>query len=136
MTRISAPVVFASDIHPDNGLALEKIFKANPLLSETAGVTVKDFFALQPSDIKIPAERRQNALITLNPPYGLRLGSKGAAVQLIADIGRKLKKDFSGWRVALIVSDSHLITHIPFPLTAHRLFHGGLTVTLLTGRIR
>jgi len=136
MTRISTPVVFASDIHPDNCLALEKIFKVNPLLSETARVTVQDFFLLQPTDMKIPAEKRQNGLIVLNPPYGLRLGSKDAAAQGIADIGRKLKKDFRGWRLALIVPEARLMAHIPFPVTPHPLFHGGLTVTLLTGRIR
>ncbi|MFZ2632007.1 MAG: hypothetical protein WA081_00685 [Desulfosalsimonadaceae bacterium] len=136
MTRMSAPVVFASDIHPDNCLALEKIFQSDPLMSETARVTDKDFFALHPSELDIPAEKRQNGLIAINPPYGLRLGSKDAAGRLIADIGRKLKKDFRGWRLALIVPDNHLITHIPFHVTSHHLFHGGLTVTLLTGRIQ
>ena len=136
MTRLSTPVVFASDIHPDNCLALEKIFQATPLLSEAAQVTVKDFFTLLPSDMGLPAEKRQNGLITLNPPYGLRLGSKDAAGKLTADIGQKLKKDFRGWRLALIVPDHHLTTRIPFPVTSHQLFHGGLTVTLLTGRIQ
>jgi len=136
MTRLSTPVVFASDIHPDNCLALEKIFQANSLLSEAARVTVKDFFTLLPSEMKLPAEKRQNGLIALNPPYGLRLGSKDAAAKRIADIGQKLKKDFRGWRMALIVPDHHLATRIPFPVKSHQLFHGGLTVTLLTGRIR
>ncbi len=128
--------MFSHQISIRTTLALEKIFKVNPLLSETARVTVQDFFPLQPTDMKIPAEKRQNGLIVLNPPYGLRLGSKDAAAQGIADIGRKLKKDFRGWRLALIVPEARLMAHIPFPVTPHPLFHGGLTVTLLTGRIR
>ena len=135
ITRISAPVVFASDICPDNCLALEKIFKDTPLLPETAQVTVQDFFSLLPSDLDVPADARQNGLIILNPPYGLRLGSKNAAGQLMADIGIKLKKDFKGWRLALIVPEARMMARIPFPVTPHPLFHGGLTVTLLTGRI-
>lgn len=135
-TRISAPVVFASDIDPDNCLALEKIFKDTRLLSETAQVTVQDFFSLHPSDLSIPAEKKQSGLIILNPPYGLRLGSKDTAAQGIADIGQKLKKDFRGWRLALIVPDARMMAQIPFPVTPRPLFHGGLTVTLLTGRIQ
>ena len=134
-TQISAPVVFASDIDPDNCLALEKIFKDAPLLSETAEVRVQDFFSIRPSDLEIPEDRRQNGLIVLNPPYGLRLGSKSHIPELIADIGQKLKKDFKGWRLALIIPEARMMARIPFPVTPRPLFHGGLTVTLLTGRI-
>ena len=135
ITRISDPVVFASDIGPENCLSLEKIFKDTPLLSETAQVTARDFFSLHPSALNIPAAKKQNGLIILNPPYGLRLGSKDTAALEIADIGQKLKKDFRGWRLALIVPEARMMTHIPFPVTPRPLFHGGLTVTLLTGRI-
>jgi len=135
MTRITKPVIFPSDIHPEACRALDNIFRKTPLLSETAQVTVKDFFSLLPSDFEIPGDKRENGLIALNPPYGLRLGTQTAAAKLITGIGQKLKKDFRGWRLALIVPDSLLIKQLPFPVTAHRLFHGGLTVTLLTGRI-
>jgi putative N6-adenine-specific DNA methylase len=85
--------------------------------------------------LEIPEDRRQNGLIVLNPPYGLRLGSKSHIPELIADIGQKLKKDFKGWRLALIIPEARMMARIPFPVTPRPLFHGGLTVTLLTGRI-
>lgn len=134
--QVHRPVVFASDIHPARCLALENSFQAHPLFLDAAQVRTGDFFALRPSDLDIPQDRVPDGLIVLNPPYGRRLGTKSLVPALIADIGRKLKQDFQGWRIALMVPDARLVRQMPFPLTPHPLFHGGLHVTLLTGRIR
>lgn len=135
ITRTVRPVVFASDIASENCLSLEKIFQSVPPLADMARVGVRDFFELTPQDLELPPDGETNGLVVLNPPYGRRLGSKERLPKLIADIGLKLRKDFRGWRVALIVPDKSLIRQIPFPVNFHPLFHGGLKVSLLTGRI-
>jgi putative N6-adenine-specific DNA methylase len=51
------------------------------------------------------------------------------------EICRKLKADFRGWKIALVTPMKHLIPQIPFPVKTRNLFHGGLKLTLLTGRV-
>jgi len=130
------PLLFASDNDPATAQKLAEIVTSHHL-SDTIRVQAADFFTLVPHDIKdLPDNPRQPGLIVLNPPYGRRLGSKGAVEKMFDRICEKLKSDFKGWKVALLVPDKHLLTNIPFKATAHDFIHGGLSITLVTFKIR
>jgi len=133
--RLSKPVIFASDKDQQNCHALETVIYKNNL-SKTISVCVKNFFDLLPTEIKELTKPAHRGLVTINPPYGRRLGTKGTSEKLFDEICKKLKQDFTGWKIALIAPDKHLVKRVPFKVTTHNLFHGGLHLTLLTGRIR
>ena len=133
--RINKPIIFASDKDQNICLKLEKVIRENNL-SGTISVLRRDFFDLQPSDIKRLTKTERNGLVTINPPYGRRLGSKDNSEKTFIKICQKLKKDFKGWKIALIAPSRDLVKKVPFTVAAHDLFHGGLNLTFLTGRIR
>ncbi len=133
--RINKPIIFASDKDQNICLKLEKVIRENNL-SGTISVLRGDFFDLQPSDIKRLTKTERNGLVTINPPYGRRLGSKDNSEKTFVKICQKLKKDFKGWKIALIAPSRDLVKKVPFTVAAHDLFHGGLNLTFLTGRIR
>jgi putative N6-adenine-specific DNA methylase len=132
---VTGPMIFASDIDPENSRKLQQVIEKN-ILSEMINVFSSDFFDLCPENIHGLDKDHSPGLITLNPPYGLRLENKQSIDYLFADIGKKLKKDFKGWKAAILVPDKHLVKTIPFKTTTHDFFHGGLKITLVTGRIR
>ncbi len=134
ITLRSAPVVFASDRNDDSCRKLENVVHENDL-SGTVSVVTKDFFDLHPADIHVPAGMTKKGLVVINPPYGRRLQTRAESRDLFVEIGRKLKKDFSGWKVALIAPDRRLAETIPFSIKIHPIFHGGLHLNLLTGTI-
>jgi len=123
------PFIFASDTDADTIQKLSRLTQDNHL-SDTINVSAADFFELQPQSITPPG------LIVLNPPYGRRIGSKNTAEKMFGRIGEKLKNDFNGWKVALLMPDKHLLTKFPFKTTRRDLTHGGLQITLVTGKIR
>ncbi len=133
--RINKPIIFASDKDQNICLKLEKVIRENNL-SGTISVLRRDFFDLLPSDIKRLTKTERNGLVTINPPYGRRLGSKDNSEKTFIKICQKLKKDFKGWKIALIAPSRDLVKKVPFTVAAHDLFHGGLNLTFLTGRIR
>lgn len=136
--KLSGPIIFTSDIDVAVCEKLGEVVAAHAL-ENTIRVTCADFFALRPANIpkfQPPQAQVRPGLVVLNPPYGRRLGSKNNADSLFVEIGKKLKKDFSGWRLALLVPDRRLLKQFPVAgITTHDFFHGGLTVTLLCGRI-
>jgi putative N6-adenine-specific DNA methylase len=93
-------------------------------------VEQKDFFDLSPC-----ALTKEKGLVVINPPYGQRMGSRAESVKLFRTVCDKLKKDFSGWKVALIAPDITLLNSLPFTLKAQAMRHGGLKIYLLYGRI-
>jgi putative N6-adenine-specific DNA methylase len=135
MTQISEPMIFASDINPEDSLKLEKIIQKNNF-SDTINAFSSDFFDLHPENIHGMEKNMHPGLIALNPPYGRRLGNKSSIDDMFADIGKKLKKDFKGWKAAILVSDKRLVKKIPFKAKTHEFFHGGLRITLVTGKIK
>ena len=133
--RMNEPIIFASDKDQNICRKLEKVIHENNL-SETISVFKKDFFDLLPSDIKGVAKTERNGLVAINPPYGRRLGSKENSGKMFVEICEKLKKDFKGWKIAIIATNRNLIKKVPFVVAADDFFHGGLNLTLLTGKIR
>jgi putative N6-adenine-specific DNA methylase len=123
------PAIRASDI---DGAACENLARcvAQNGFEDAIQVDSRDFFSLLPGDV---ADRP--GLIVFNPPFGRRLRPDAAVADLYRDIARKLRRDFNGWRAALLVPDRRLAHSLNLPFRAYKLGHGGLELTLLTGRL-
>lgn len=122
-----APIV-AADRDP------EAVRRFNTTLARTGlaaavDLACRDFFAIDPQTLD-----GAPGLLVLNPPYGRRLGTRPAGVALAARIGRHLEQHYPGWRVALIVPPG-AEDRVPRTLRPAPLRHGGLPLTLFTGRI-
>lgn len=88
-----------------------------------------DFFDLRPEKIAAAP-----GLVVLNPPYGRRLRAEAAGGADMTRVLGHLKRCFGGWKVALLSPPSQL-GRISFPHRTRRLVHGGLGLSLVTGRI-
>ena len=122
-----SPMIFSSDIDADACGALTSCIKKHDML-KTVEDAKKDFFDLVPS-----ALTKYKGLVVINPPYGHRMGSRSESVKLFIAVCKKLKKDFSGWKAALIAPDITLQNALS--LKTQTLFHGGLKIHLLYGKI-
>jgi len=129
VNQTSSAHIFASDIDSGACEALVSCINRYDML-KMVEVKQKDFFDLSPY-----ALTKDKGLVVINPPYGHRMGSRSESVKLFRAICDKLKKDFSGWKVALIAPDITLLNSLPFTLKAQTLRHGGLKIHLLYGRI-
>jgi 23S rRNA (guanine2445-N2)-methyltransferase / 23S rRNA (guanine2069-N7)-methyltransferase len=70
-------------------------------------------------------------IIVTNPPYGKRIGETRELKSLYFDLGKKIKKQFPGWNVALFTASHELAKF--FGLRAHHkntLYNGPLKCTL------
>jgi putative N6-adenine-specific DNA methylase len=130
MTEKQEPQIFASD--RDEAVCAElRACVERYQLTDAVQVSCRDFFKLDPADVTA-----QRGLVVLNPPYGMRLGQRAEAAELVTALCKKLKRSYAGWKLALLVPEASFLDRIPLRnLTRHRLFHGGLKAFLLTGRI-
>ncbi len=89
----------------------------------------------EPADFLVgPPPATEPGLVVINPPYGRRLLSPGRAVRLLKEIARKLRLDYRGWRVGLVLQRP--AWQGLFNLKGSRrlvVVHGGLKLTLLAG---
>ena len=71
-------------------------------------------------------------LVIANPPYGGRIGDRGALMPLYAAFGRVLRDRFTGWRVGIVTNDAALagVMALPFLPPDPPVLHGGIRVTL------
>jgi putative N6-adenine-specific DNA methylase len=128
-TPVTSPLIFASDKDQKVCKAFKK--KINEYnLTETIDVSCGNFL-----DLSTPFTTDQTGLVVINPPYGLRMGNRPESLNLFHAIINKLKKEYPGWKIAIIVPDDNLLKKIPFKQTRHRLSHGGLKLTLVCGKI-
>ncbi|MFZ5571424.1 MAG: THUMP domain-containing class I SAM-dependent RNA methyltransferase [Thermodesulfobacteriota bacterium] len=136
---LARPVIWSSDTDPE---AVRKVSEA--VAGNELGVCVqvlrRNFFDWTPSliaELRLSRleGKREEGLVVLNPPYGKRLGQEDCNQKMIGEILKKITADFRGWRFALL-APGHLLprcirlTHVRRPL-----FHGGLKLTLLSGRV-
>jgi putative N6-adenine-specific DNA methylase len=131
-TRIKTldhPVIRASDIDGSVCSRLAQCVTQNGL-DDAIRVDTKDFFSLLPAEVADGP-----GLIVLNPPFGRRLLPDTAVADLYRDIALKLRRDFKGWRAALLVPGRHLADSLHLPLKPYELDHGGLKLTLMAGRL-
>ena len=132
--QISKAMIFASDKDPAICKALkQQVSKLG--LSDAIRVDQKDFRDLSPKRIMKQADSAEPGMVVLNPPYGRRLGTFKESQQLFDEIFQKLKSDFRGWKLALITPDKRIAQKAPFKVESWPIFHGGLRLTLLIGRI-
>ena len=126
----SAPQIFSSDSDELMCAAMRQSVEEYHI-SDVVQVVCRDFFQLDPKDL---TDKR--GLVILNPPYGMRIAGKANSEDFFAAIYSQLKKVYGGWQMALIIPEKNIRNKVLFPgLTEHRLFHGGLKVVLMTGRI-
>ncbi len=123
------PFIYASDTDEKAYEDLKKNISATPF-SGLIQTQRRDFFDFSPAEFT-----DQKGLVVLNPPYGLRLGRPEESVELFQAICRHLAGKYRGWKFALIAADPKLIRNVPFSFRKHPLFHGGLNLHLLTGKI-
>ena len=123
------PRIFASDLDASACRRLGHAVAANDL-GDAVSVSARDLFACRGIDYA-----GGPGLVTINPPYGIRIGSARRAQHLFQEICRHLADHFAGWRVALIVPQKNLISHLPFKAKPIPLLHGGLKLSLAIGDI-
>jgi putative N6-adenine-specific DNA methylase len=132
------PQIFASDRDAAACQALEAVVERNGLKA-VISVTHRDFVALKPEHLHLHLPQPQSAagkgLLVLNPPYGVRLGSRTEARRTITALGNHLRTHWKGWRVAVILPEKGLARHFGRPLSLRSLRHGGLNLTLMVGEI-
>ncbi|MBU0985980.1 MAG: hypothetical protein KKH68_01900 [Proteobacteria bacterium] len=129
IVRINTPFIFASD-RDDRAVRDLESSVAQHCLSGIIAVSTRDFFDLSPR-----ALTNRSGLVTLNPPFGRRLGSQPESDTLFISVCDRLKKEYKGWKCALIAPHPHLAGMLPFRPAVHLLIHGGLKVALMTGTI-
>ncbi len=123
------PLIFASDTDEKAYNDLKKNISESPF-STLIQAEHRDFFTFSPLELT-----DQTGLVVINPPYGLRLGRPEESTELFQAICRQLAGKYKGWKFALIAPDPKLIRNLPFSFQKHPLFHGGLNLNLLTGKI-
>lgn len=127
------PLIMASDADRNACAALRACLAAHQL-EDAVRVVQKDFFKVRP-----PTHSDQRGLVAINPPYGRRLAPMAHgndAQRFYLQIMDRLSKTFHGWRVALLVPWGIMDTKIQWPLTRRKLYHGGLAICLMTGKIQ
>jgi putative N6-adenine-specific DNA methylase len=129
IVRTNTPFIFASDRDDRAVCELEDSVTQHGL-SGIVAVSTRDFFDLSPTELT-----NRPGLVTLNPPFGRRLGLRRESEALFLSVCERLKKEYKGWKFVLISLNPRLAGMIPFRSTTHLLPHGGLKVALMTGRI-
>lgn len=75
-------------------------------------------------------------IVMINPPYGGRVGDKKQLFALYGALGKTLRAQFSGWRVALVTSEPGLAKATGLTLEqGPKVPHGGLDVWLFQAEI-
>jgi len=126
---IKTPVVFASDRDQQTINTLKENLSRQGLADVVAAST-RNFFDYSPKEWT-----DRTGLVALNPPFGRRLGSLQESDALFAEICQWLKKEYRGWKFALIAPRISLVDKVSFKSVVHILPLGGIKIALLTGKI-
>ncbi len=129
VVRLEAPRIMASDTDPRACRVLEECVERHGL-ADAVCVACRDFLELDPRDLT-----EQPGLVTLNPPYGRRLGSRAQHAVLLQDIFKVLQEKYRGWKTILILPHTGGTIDVPFAAHVQHFFHGGLTVNVVVGKI-
>ena len=124
------PLIFASDKDPQACRQLEQCTRRFGL-SDTVSINKADFFELVPGDFT-----DRSGLVAINPPYGRRIGTRPESMEIFQAICDNLAREYKGWKLVLIAPGKLLEKKVPFKLKTYPLFHGGLTLKLMVGKIR
>ena len=124
------PSIFASDKDPLACGRLEQCTRQFGL-SDTVSINNADFFELVPGNFT-----DRPGLVAINPPYGRRIGTRQESVEIFQAICDNLAREYKGWKLVLIAPGKLLEKKVPFKLKTYPLFHGGLMLKLMVGKIR
>ncbi|MDF1593761.1 MAG: hypothetical protein P1P89_19815 [Desulfobacterales bacterium] len=127
--HVTTPAIFASDRDEQAVSTLKENFSRHGLAGVVA-VSTRNFFDFSPKELT-----DRTGLIALNPPFGRRMGSRQESDALFTAVCLWLKKEYRGWKFALIAPRAALVHKVPFRSTPHMLPLGGIKVSLLTGKI-
>lgn len=127
--KLDRPLIFASDIDKAACKQLTETLAINGFC-DAVKVAQSDFF-----DCEGKQYGDDPGLVVLNPPYGIRIGTRRQANDLYDTVCLHLVRHFRGWRVALITPNRKLSRQLPFPARQRPLLHGGLKLTLVVGTI-
>lgn len=99
---------------------------------------VLSFLELRRADAAeiVPPPGGGPGLVVANPPYGKRVGERGALGPIYEGFGRALRERFSGWSFAILLMDPRLGAALRLPVEREvPLRNGGLPCTLLLGAL-
>lgn len=122
--------IFASDLDNMALTAMEQNI-SKPYFNSIINICQKDFFSINPSRIS----HGEKGVVMLNPPYGKRLGEKSDTRSFYREIGKKLSKDFKGWRAGIIIPSREYKSYLELRLELKPIFHGGLDIFAGMGMI-
>lgn len=93
--------------------------------AQNAGVDhLIDFQVANALTVEIPSE---TGFLMSNPPYGERLGNVTALLQLYNQFGERLKREFGGWKAAMLCSDIELLSSLKLKADKQmKMFNGAL----------
>jgi putative N6-adenine-specific DNA methylase len=129
VVRLEAPRIMASDADSRACRMLEECVERHGL-ADAVCVACRNFLELDPRDLT-----KQPGFVTLNPPYGRRLGNRAQHAMLLREIFQVLQEKYRGWKAVLIVPHTGGDIDVPFPAHVRRFFHGGLIVNVVVGKI-
>ncbi len=92
-----------------------------------------DFFKITPSDIYNYTGINMPGLIIINPPYGIRLGTRKGGIELSSQILKQLEQHYKGWRFALFSPEKRGFERTKLRGDKTIIDHGGLKLVLFTG---
>ena len=126
----SPPAIFASD---QDQTACDRLHACitDAGFSDTIQVTHHDFFDIDPKRLCAP-----KGLVIVNPPYGLRLGTRKDSIILITNLFKTFQSRYRGWHVAVLSPYEKPMVHAPQSMKQQPMFHGGLKLFLIHGKIR
>jgi putative N6-adenine-specific DNA methylase len=124
------PVIFASDTDGEACQKLEACIRKYDL-ADAVQVQQIDFFNLDPLEL---TDRK--GTVCINPPYGRRLGERQESEAFFLAVGEKLKQAYRGWKLVLLAPGTKVVKMLPFKTRTIPIWHGGLKLRLLTGKIK
>lgn len=123
-----APVI-AFDKEPSVCDSLLRLAGAHAALDQIQ-VLEGDFLDLNPAALSIDP-----GLVVINPPYGKRMGTRRESRLLIQNVMHKLKTDYRGWKFALLIPHRADLEGVSPKWGFHSIYHGGLKLELLVGKL-
>ena len=128
------PGIIACDKDQKSCISLSATLKEFNL-DKTIQVLNADFFDITQDDIFKSTGYQKPGIVIINPPYGIRLGTKNNSRNIFTEITERLADFFPGWKFALFSPEKALIERCR--LTGDKIIidHGGIKLTLFTGTI-
>ncbi len=120
------PLIFASDKNAKIADSLEKNISEYGL-SKMIRVSCADIFESKPLS--------HPGLIVINPPYGKRIGTYRDSEEFFIKLCQHLHRNYRKWKFAILVPNNLFLQHIPFRFRSVPIFHGGINLDLIIGRI-